>query len=120
MSKKSLKNISWREVKAPTSWRPKKDEELVGYYMGRTKKNGKFGQYEVLTILVPYKGAMMVSGTIIIQLVDSAMIQPGDAIRIVFQGYKELEGDRSMKMFRLFIGDGVALPLGEIPERLRS
>jgi hypothetical protein len=120
MARKSLKNISWREVKAPTSWRPKKGEELVGYYMGRTKKNGKFGQYDVLTVLVPYKGVVMISGTMIIQLADAAMFQTGDAIRIVFEGYKELDGDREMKMFKLFVGDGVALPLSEIPERLRS
>jgi hypothetical protein len=120
MAKKSLKNVNWREVKAPTSWRPKKREELVGYYMGRTKKNGKFGQYEVLTVLVPYKGVVMISGTMIIQLADAAMFTPGDAIRIVYEGQKELEGDRSMKMFKLYVGDGVALPIGEIPERLRS
>lgn len=120
MSKKSLKNVTWREVKAPTSWRPKKGEELVGYYMGRTKKHGKWGQYEVLTVLVPYKGVVMVSGVMVIQLADVAMFTPGDAIRIVYEGQKELSGDRSMKMFKLFVGDGVALPINEIPERLRS
>jgi hypothetical protein len=120
MAKKSLKNVNWRKITAPTSWRPKKGDELIGYYIGRTKKNGKFGQYEVLTVLVPYKGTLMVSGTIILQLADSALIQPGDAIKIVYNGTKELDGDRSMKLFELFIGDGTALPLSEIPERLRE
>lgn len=120
MSKKSLKNVNWRKITAPTSWRPKKDEELIGYYIGRTKKNGKFGQYEVLTVLVPYKGTMMVSGTVIIQLADSALIQTGDAIRIVFKGLKDIGEDRKMKTFELYIGDGTALPIAEIPEKLRS
>jgi len=30
------------------------------------------------------------------------------------------EGDRSMKLFELYVGDGTVLPLAEIPERLRS
>lgn len=120
MTKKSLKNVEWRKISAPISWRPKKGEELIGYYIGRTKKNGKFGQYEVLTVLVPYKGAVMVSGTIIIQLADTALMQPGDAIRIVFLGKKPIGEDREMKMFELYVGDGTALPLSEIPERLRS
>jgi len=120
MAKKSLKNVTWREVKAPTSWRPKKGEELVGWYMGRTKKNGQWGQYEVLTVLVPYKGVVMISGVMVIQLADAAMFTPGDAIRIVYEGQKELDEERSMKMFKLFVGEGVALPINEIPERLRS
>lgn len=120
MTKKNLKNVEWRKITAPTSWRPKKGEELVGYYIGRTKKNGKFGQYEVLTILVPYKGAVMVSGTIIIQLADTALLQTGDAIRIVFLGKKALDEGREMKMFELYVGDGTALPLADIPDRLRS
>jgi len=120
MAKNNLKSVKWREIKAPTSWRPEFGDELVGYYMGRTKKNGKFGQYEVVTVLVPYKGAMMCSGTMLIQLADSAMLSAGDPIRIVYCGMKDLSEDRQMKTFKMFVGDGEALAEDQIPERYRS
>ena len=37
--------IQWKEVEAPTYWRPRKGDELIGYYAGQTKRNGKFGEY---------------------------------------------------------------------------
>lgn len=110
-----LKDVTWRKISAPKTWRPNAGEELLGYYAGRTKRDGKYGQYEVLTVLVPYHGMFLVSGTQLIQLADSAMLTRGDAIRIVFTGYKELSEDRQMKLFDLFIGEDAALSETELP-----
>lgn len=106
MSKASqLKNVKWHKVSAPAPWHPKDGEELIGYYGGRTTRQGAFGQYDVVLVLVPFKGAFMVSGTRLIQLVDAAMLGRGDAMRIVYLGKKQLEDDREMKLFELYIGE---------------
>lgn len=100
-----LKSVKWRKISAPQTWRPKDGEELIGFYAGRTKREGTFGQYEVMVILVPYKGAFMVSGTKLIQLADAAMITRGDAVRVVFLGKKDIGEAREMKDFELYVGE---------------
>lgn len=99
-------DINWRKIKRPKSWRPKEPgEELVGYYCGRTLKNGQWGQYEVLTIIVPKIGAFMVSGIQIIQLADMAMLKYGAPIKIKFVGLKPVGQDHMMKEFELYVSD---------------
>jgi hypothetical protein len=105
-----LKDMKWRKVSAPKPWNPKENgSELVGYYAGRSKRDGIHGQYEVLTVVVPYKGMFLVSGTILIQLADAAMLSRGDAVRIVFVERKQLDDERTMKMFELYVGESEAL-----------
>lgn len=109
-SASKLKNVKWRKITAPGTWYPKPDEELVGFYLGRTKRDGSFGPYEVLMVAVPYKGAFMVSGTQVIQLADAAMLARGDAVRIRFCGYKEIlsaeTGEvKKMKLFEMYVGE---------------
>jgi hypothetical protein len=112
-----LKDMKWREISAPKAWNPKEHgAELIGYYTGRTKRDGVYGQYEVVTVLVPYKGAFMVSGTVLIQLADAAMLSRGDAIRIVFVERKDIGDDRQMKVFKLYVGETEALSEAELPE----
>ena len=116
-----LKNMKWREISAPKTWRPKDaGEELIGFYAGRTKRDGRFGQYEVVTVLVPYKGAFMVSGTVLIQLADTAMLARGDAIRIVFIERRQLDEERTMKVFKLYVGEQESLSEAEMPEEQPS
>lgn len=110
-----LKTMKWREVSAPKLWRPKDGEELIGYYAGRTTRDGQHGQYEVVTVLVPYKGAFMVSGTMLIQLADAAMLSRGDAVRIVFVERQAIDDERHMKVFKLFVGESEALAEAEMP-----
>lgn len=100
-----LKTMKWRKINAPSTWRPAEGEELVGYYAGRTKREGSFGQYEVVVVLVPYKGAFMLSGTQLLQLMDAGMVRRGDAVRVVYKGLKQLDDEREMKMFELFVGE---------------
>ncbi len=99
-------NIQWRKVNRPRSWRPKNNgEELIGYYCGRTLRNGQWGQYEVVTVVTPNSGALMVSGTHLIQLADVAMLKYGDAIRIKFLGVKPVGDGHEMKEFELYVSD---------------
>lgn len=100
-----LKNVKWRKINAPSTWRPQDGEELVGYYVGRTKRDGSFGPYEVVLVTVPYKGTYMISGTKLIQLMDSGMLVRGDAVRIKFLGNKDIGEERTMKDFELYVGE---------------
>jgi len=112
-----LKNVKWRKVSAPKPWNPKEGgSELIGYYTGRSKRDGVHGQYEVLTVTVPYKGVFLVSGTILIQLADAAMLSRGDAVRIVFVERKQLDEERTMKVFELYVGEAEALGDTELTE----
>lgn len=105
--------LKWRRVTAPKTWHPRYEgDELVGFYGGRTLRNGKFGQYEVVLVHVPYEGTWTLSGVRIIQLIDSSMIARGAPVCIVFKGEKPLGFDdhdgreKYMKLFELFITDG--------------
>lgn len=111
-----LKNVKWRKISAPTTWRPEAGEELVGFYAGRTKREGNFGQYEVVIVAVPYKGSFMISGTKLIQLFDSAQLTRGEAVRVVFLGRKDIGEDREMKEFELYVGELEAVDDMPAPE----
>lgn len=109
----------WKKIEAPKRWNPKMlGEELVGFYSGKTIRNGKFGQYEVVLVTVPRRGVFMVSGTRIVQLVDAAVIEPGWPIRIVWRGSIKLPGEeeRSMKNFEFFIAEGDPVAVEDLPQ----
>lgn len=97
--------MKWRKIEAPLTWRPSPGEELVGYYAGRTKRDGQFGQYEVLIVAVPYDSARMVSGTRIVQLADAAMLSRGDAVRIKYLGTSDMPSGKYAKQFELYVGE---------------
>lgn len=105
-----LEIVKWRKISSPSTWRPTDGEELIGYYVGRTQYDGKFGPYEVLLVAVPYKGTFMISGTKLIQLADSAMLTRGDAVRVVFLGKVEISEKHEMKDFELYVGE---LPIAD-------
>ena len=75
-------------------------------YAGRTMRKGAWGQYEVVLVLVPSKGAYMVSGCQVIQLMDAAMIEVGHPVRITYNGIQETSEERRMKLFELHVADG--------------
>lgn len=113
-----LAGMKWRKISAPTAWRPKDGDELIGYYLGRTRRDGRFGQYEVVVVAVPYAGTHMISGTGIIQLADSAMLSRGDAVRIVYLGSQALENGLTVKRFELYVGEtprAEDMPTEELP-----
>lgn len=103
-----LKQVKWRKINAPTTWRPEPGDELIGFYAGCTKREGQFGEYTVVIVAVPYKGTYMISGTKLVQLFDSAMLTRGEAVRIKFLGRKDISTEdekREMKEFELYVGE---------------
>lgn len=108
--------FGWSKVAAPSFWNPKViGEEILGYYGGRTMRNGRFGQYEVIIVHVPVRGALLVSGTEILQLVDTALVVKGHPIRIVWQGLDAISEERAKKRFDLLIAEGPALAEVDLP-----
>lgn len=109
--------FEWEKVHAPKTWRPKYNgEELVGFYGGRTTKKGPFGQYDVIIVHVPARGAFMVSGTMALQLVDASMIEVGAPMRLVWRGYVAIAEERKMKSFELFVVAGETVRAEALPE----
>lgn len=114
--------FEWKKVEAPKAWRPKHNgEELVGYYRGRTVRSGRFGQYEVVMLLVPGRGAFMLSGTRIIQLIDAAGVDEGWPVRVVWKGLKNIgeteDGEpKRMKDFEVFVAEGEPIDVDDLPD----
>lgn len=116
-AEKMRERFNWQKVHTPHSWDPRDiGEELIGYYGGRTLRSGQFGQYEVALIHVPYRGTYTVTGTQVIQLLDAAMIQRGHPIRIIWKGWKQLQGDKEKKQFELLVAEGEPLEEADLPE----
>lgn len=106
----------WQKVKAPFTWHPREPgEELCGYYGGKTVRNGRFGQYEIVLVHVPRRGTLTVSGIRIIQLMDAAMIGKGHPVRIVYRGTKPLQDDHEMKLFDLLVAEGDPIAEEDLP-----
>lgn len=101
---KRLMRAEWYEIELPRPWRPRViGEELIGYYGGRTLRNGSYGQYEVILVTVPKMGCYTISGTDIIQRVDVARLQEGDPIKVIWGGRKDLGDDRYKKLYELYV-----------------
>lgn len=100
-----LQKFTWRKVSAPKPWHPKPGEEIAGFYGGRTVKNGKYGQYAAVFIRVPGRGALMVTGARIIQLLDAAMVEVGAPVHITFKGKQDIGDNKTMNVFELQVGD---------------
>lgn len=116
MSDEIRERFKWRKVTAPKTWRPTEvGEELVGYYGGRTMREGSFGQYEVVLVHVPLGGSYMVTGTHLIQLMDASMAVVGHPIRIVWQGMKETAAGHNMKTYDVLVAEGETVPAEALP-----
>lgn len=112
----------WKRIEAPKTWRPKHNgEELVGYYAGKSVRNGQFGQYEIVMVTVPRRGVFMISGTRIVQLADASGVQYGWPVRVVWQGLADLpplavgERARTMKQFEFFVAEGDPVSPEDMP-----
>lgn len=102
-----FKDITWREVTGPQVWRPREGDVLVGYYVGKTKASGTFGQYEVVLVREPAGGLWTISGTCLVRLVDAENPETGTPVHITYDGLKELDTEKKMKVFRLRVPKGV-------------
>ena len=107
----------WKKVHAPKAWRPKDPgTELIGYFGGKTVRNGAFGQYEVVLVHVPLQGSYMVSGAHLIQLIDASMVNVGWPLRIVWLGMHLLDNGFNVKQFEIFVADGDPLHEDALPK----
>lgn len=115
--KRILERFEWKKISAPRAWAPQvTGEELVGYYGGRTMRNGSFGQYEVVLVHVPVKGSLTISGIKIIQLLDAAMIRRGHPVRVIYKGHELLANGNTMRQFELFVAEGDPINEDELPQ----
>lgn len=109
-----MKKHRWRKVTAPKTWRPTREgESLIGYYGGQTVRKGTYGEYS-LAIVHTEEGSFVVSGSTIIQALDTANLEKGSPIKIVWNGTKNIGRDdsgelRTLKLFDVYI-DPTALP----------
>tara|TARA_Y100000310_G_scaffold194428_2_gene194409 strand:+ start:4933 stop:5349 length:417 start_codon:yes stop_codon:yes gene_type:complete len=107
----------WRKVAAPRAWTPEEEgEELVGFYGGRTLREGQYGQYEVVIVHVPMQGSFTLSGVKVVQLMDAAMAAIGHPVRVVWKGYKETGAGHQMKNYDVLVAEGEAIPAEALPE----
>lgn len=107
---------NWKRLETPRPWAPKKAEELVGYFLGITLRDGVHGQYSVVLMAVPDQGVYTISGTVIIQLVQAALVPIGSPLRVKFLGFAETALGRNMKRFEVLVADGEALAEEDRPE----
>ena len=112
-----MERYKWREVTAPRTWRPEEiGEELVGYYGGRTLREGQYGQYEVIIVHAPGDGAYMLTGVRVVQLMDASMASVGDPVRIIWGGLKETGAGHHMKLYSVMVAEGEAIEADYLPE----
>lgn len=108
--------FKWRQVITPRLWAPREvGEELVGYYGGRTLRNGPHGQYEVALVHVPMDGSYMITGVKFIQLLDASMCQIGHPIRVVWKGLVPTARGHEMKDFDVLVAEGECVPAESLP-----
>lgn len=107
----------WEKVLVPRVWRPKPGDEILGFYGGRTLRNGQFGQYEVVIIVVPHKGAFTASGTGLINLIDAAQVAIGHPIHIRYLNKELIESTgKHFKVYELFVAVGEPIAPEDMPE----
>lgn len=112
-----LERYAWEKVQSPKTWRPtEENEELCGFYGGKTIRSGAYGQYEVVIVHVPMRGTVMVSGTQIVQLIDASGICVGWPVRVRWLGLIDLGNGKAMKSFDVFVAEGDPLEESELPQ----
>lgn len=103
--------VKWHKLNRPRAWVPSEPgAEIVGYYLGQSVREGRYGQYSTVMLAVPtghgFTQPYTVSGVSLINAIDAGQIEEGYLIRIVFWGYKDLDEDRSVKLFNVYVGEG--------------
>lgn len=107
----------WAKITTPQPWRPTKPkEELIGYYAGRTKREGPFGQYDVIMVAVPNVGVLTAAGVKVIAAIDAGNVQLRTPIKLVFNGLRDVGRDRPMKDVDVFVDETFLTPITELPE----
>jgi hypothetical protein len=106
-----VRKKTWHRVTAPTPWRPKPGDQLVGEYVGSKVRTGQYGEY--LVHLVKVHGEhKYVSGAVVDGLF--ALVSVGMQVKLVFVGTKlTADTEREYKDFELYTEQAVELKLAE-------
>lgn len=109
--------VTWTKVTAPRPWRPTKPgDELIGYYAGRTSRDGVFGQYDVAMVAVPGVGVVTVSGTKPLSAIEASGVQLRTPVKFVFNGMVDVGREHKMKDIDVFVDAAFLEPITELPE----
>lgn len=105
-------SIKWKKLSRPRPWRPTEEgQEIVGVYLGYTVRDGQWGIYQVALIAVEQPDGVRVpftvTGTSLIQILDGACVAFGAYVRIIYKGVRLLGGERHMKLYEVFQGEGM-------------
>lgn len=103
--------VKWHKLSHPKTWKPTEaGEEIVGYYLGQSVRDGQYSQYVVVLLAVPtghgFTQPYVVSGTALISAIDAGQVEEGYLIRIVFGGMKDLGNGKNLKLFEVYVGEG--------------
>lgn len=116
-------SILWNKLERPKNWKPEEGQEIVGYYLGTSTRDGQYGQYKVVLIAVPkgdgFSKPVMISGCQVVQALDGSNVQQGAFIRISFVGMKDLGEGRSMKIMDVYEASG-SITIEQAQEYLES
>lgn len=106
----------WHQVKAPTRWAPKDNDELVGTYIGKNTRSGIYGDYTVHLVEVKNKVRKKIHYLSGVQLNDLFDMIPFDTIvKIVFKGRKpNKDGTREYKTFEVFTEEVIEFKLADV------
>lgn len=98
----------WKKVEAPKPWRPREvGETLIGEYVGRRSKSGRFGDYEAFVVRTS-TGTFHVSGTVLVSLFSAVALKEGDPVRVEYKGTVDstLHEGVSYRDFDLYVTEG--------------
>jgi hypothetical protein len=103
--------VKWRKLERPKTWKPTEaGSDLMGYYLGQSVRDGRFGQYTVALFAVPtghgFTQPYVVSGTSLISALDGGQVGKGSLVRVTYQGTKPLQDNRTVKLFDVYVGEG--------------
>jgi hypothetical protein len=103
--------VKWHKLNRPQPWNPTKPgAELVGYYLGQSIRTGVYGEYTIIMLAVPtghgFTQPYTVSGVALINAIDGGLVEEGYLVRIVYQGVKDLDEERAVKLFDVYVGEG--------------
>jgi len=97
---------NWSEVKAPRAWNPRTSGEcLTGVFGGLRVAEGMYGEYSRVLLHVEEE-TFYVTGTQLIDTVETSEINIGETLRIEFTGLYDTAMGHTMKTFKVYRKNG--------------
>ena len=103
-------DIQWNKLEPPKSWKPEPGDEIAGYYLGTSTRDGVYGQYNVVMLAVPddkgFSRPVMISGIQVIQAIDGSSTKPGAFISVTVSGIELTANGHNMKVMDVYEASG--------------